>query len=185
MRRMMLLLSSAALLPILAGCPAPPPPEPPPATRSVNGLDYKTWPQLTPKPVPVAVTAWQDCRAPDPDSEFAKQSKKYGPHFSPAVRVFANPVAEAHLRSNNTNALPVGSVIVKEKLTDDKATEPHAYAAMIKREAGYDPDHGDWEYVYADLGEGGKVERGKIESCIACHTGQAKQDYLFLPYLKR
>ena len=56
-------------------------------------------------------------------------------------------------------------------------------AAMIKRESGYDPAHGDWEYRYdrrwpeADKG----VVWGKLASCIDCHARGT--DYLFRPYL--
>jgi hypothetical protein len=177
MRRLILLLSALTLLPCLAGCPSLPP-EPP--AQAAGGIDYAGWPLLTRKPIPVAAAGWMYCRAPGPDGEYTKQSKKYGPHFSPAIRVFANPAAEAHLRSGEAAQLPAGAVIVKEKLLDEKAAQPVAYAAMIKREAGYDPEHGDWEYLYHP--SGGNVERGKLESCIACHAGQAKQDYLFRSY---
>ena len=77
------------------------------------------------------------------------------------------------------------AAIVNEKLNDDDPeTKGYAYAAMIKREAGYDPAHGDWEYVYGEYGDGGRVQRGRLQSCIACHSKAAAQDYLFRTYLK-
>jgi hypothetical protein len=169
------------LLPLLAGCQAPPP-EPP--KSEVENIDYKGWASLTRKPIPVAASGWRYCRAPGPDSDYAKESKKYGPHFSPAIRVLANPAAAAHLRSREADPLPEGAVIVKEKLFTEKDTEPVAYAAMVKREAGYDPEGGDWEYVYVTSGEGGKVERGRIETCAACHVQRQASDYLFRDWEK-
>ena len=55
---------------------------------------------------------------------------------------------------------------------------------MIKREPGYDPGHGDWEYADVRLEPEKKVARGKIASCIACHDGKKNDDYLFRDYLK-
>jgi len=79
--------------------------------------------------------------------------------------------------------MPGGATIVKEKWDDERAKTPVAYAAMIKREAGYDPQHSDWEYVYATLNEKGIVERGRLKSCIDCHAAAEKRDYLFRNWL--
>src|SRR5262249_39822116 len=103
---------------------------------------------------------------------------------TPAIRVYANSVAHAHLRENRPGAMPVGSVIVKEKLPDLKDEKPFAYAGMIKREAGYDPNNGDWEYLYDPMRQGGKVERGKLTTGTACHRQAAAKDYLFRQYGK-
>jgi hypothetical protein len=78
--------------------------------------------------------------------------------------------------------MPAGATVVKVKWWVEEG-EPHAYAAMIKREPGYDPAHGDWEYVYETFGEAAKVERGKLENCIACHKLAKDRDYLFRDYL--
>jgi len=48
---------------------------------------------------------------------------------------------------------------------------------MIKRRPGYDPAHGDWEYFYFE--DANKVESGKMNSCIQCHSGAADKDYVF------
>ena len=140
-------------------------------------IDYAGWPQLTKEPVRIAPQAFRFCVA-------TPRQQKLGPHFAPAIRLYANDVAADHLREERTGPLPVGATIVKEKWWNEKAERPDAYAAMIKREAGYDPDHGDWEYLYVSLGEKEKVERGKIESCIACHARAAEKDYLFRTHLK-
>ncbi len=75
-------------------------------------------------------------------------------------------------------------MIVKEKFAAVDDARPVAYAAMIKREAGYDSGHGDWEYVYADLSSDKPPTRGRIASCIQCHKVVAKRDYVFGKHLR-
>ena len=54
---------------------------------------------------------------------------------------------------------------------------------MIKREPGFNPKSGDWEYLVFD-GSGSKVEaRGKLENCQACHAAKSETDYVFRSYL--
>jgi hypothetical protein len=80
--------------------------------------------------------------------------------------------------------MQVGATIVKEKWPGENAKQPIAYAAMIKRPPGYDAKHGNWEYVYAELDGKRRMERGRIASCIACHQGAAKRDYVFGRHLQ-
>ena len=144
------------------------------------GVDYAGWPSLTPEPIRMLDRAFIMC-------DYAAAPRKHDPHIADpegAIKVFANPAAHAHLMAKRAGALPVGAAVVKEKLAGPKADRLVAYAAMIKRDAGYDPKHGDWEYVFADLGDRGKVQRGRLANCIACHSGAASRDYLFRPYLK-
>jgi hypothetical protein len=54
---------------------------------------------------------------------------------------------------------------------------------MYKREAGYDPEGGDWEYMVLD-GLGKEVRsRGKLESCRTCHQAVADTDFVSRNYL--
>jgi len=53
---------------------------------------------------------------------------------------------------------------------------------MIKREAGFDPKFGNWEYLVAP-GDGKSIfRRGKLEQCQGCHVSMAKQDYVYRTY---
>jgi len=93
------------------------------------------------------------------------------------VRV--NPIGLEAFRARTP--VPVGTVVVKEKMTGGKVV---AVGTMTKRETGYDPDHGDWEYGYRELkADAPPPTTGKIESCVACHRLAEKKDYLFRPYL--
>ena len=64
--------------------------------------------------------------------------------------------------------------------------QPVGIAAMIKREPGYDPENGDWEYAYEKRWPEAErsVVRGKLGSCIECHKGARITDYLFRSYLR-
>jgi hypothetical protein len=127
-----------------------------------------------------------DCRAPVPFKLNADGTSPEGvesPHHVPALRYFVSP-AHANAVKAGQQPYPVGTTIVKEKLASAEAEKPFAVAAMVKRDAGYDPDHGDWEYVYTTLGEKPETQRGKLESCIQCHRIKKEEDYLYRTYLK-
>lgn len=147
-----------------------------------GAIHYSKWTALTPKPVAVHQDLFRRCeRSPATQKRIKDLQKRDGPHFVPAIKLFANPEAEKALKDDPKATLPVGGTIVKEKLDDSvKAAKLLAYGAMIKREPGYDPEHGDWEYVYADLsGAKPKIERGKIATCIQCHSIAKDRDYLY------
>jgi len=164
----------------LSGAEPPGKPNAPPNSSEAApaGIDYSGWPTLTPEPIRVPQQRNIACAPIGLDP---------GPHVAirdGAIKVFANPAAQAHLLGKRPGALPAGAAVVKEKLAGAKADRLVAYAAMIKREAAYDPKHGNWEYVFVESGGRGEVQRGKLANCIACHSGAASQDYLFRPYLK-
>jgi hypothetical protein len=167
---------------LLAGCggtPAAHSPATSPTPAAAGEIDYKGWPAVTEKPVRIAPHIFWMCYI-GPD--LLKEMDRRGPHFQPVVKVVANKEAHAAIKEKKTAAMPVGSVIVKEKFWDEKQAKPTAYAAMIKREAGYDAENGDWEYVYVTLGDEKKAERGKMKSCADCHANARGTDRLFLQY---
>lgn len=115
--------------------------------------------------------------------------KRNGPHAHTSVRIFMNEVATNAFRGRAV-MYPVGSVIVKEKqgldydlvhddgeLKRSAAKTANGVGGMIKRPAGYNPEHGDWEYFYFE--DPAKVEHGKIASCVECHRGAVATDYVF------
>jgi hypothetical protein len=109
--------------------------------------------------------------------------KRHGPHFEHFIVVRVNPGAMEEFKAVD-KPLPVGTTIIKEKDTDALAKGPPAeYGAMIKREPGYDPEHGDWEYLYVVQNPEKKVTRGKLQTCIECHSHAKDRDYVFRTYL--
>jgi len=77
---------------------------------------------------------------------------------------------------------PFGSIIVREKLLHPKAA-PELLAVMIKREAGFNPKAGDWEFLIL-TGDAAKVKsREKTGGCLECHSRSAS-DFVFRSHLR-
>lgn len=140
--------------------------------------DYEQLRLMTDKPVPIASEIFTLCSSEAIEQGAIAAQKRSGPHALTAIRVFMNDSAAAAFR-RSAEAYPPGAAIVKEKQfhATDGGEMPLAVAGMIKREAGYDLRHGDWEYFYRD--EKSQFERGKIASCIECHRNAAQMDYVF------
>lgn len=175
MRRQVVLLVGL----IGAGCgPArPTPPGPDDTSLPVFG----DWPTATPRPIPVELALWRLCR-PLPPEQGRLVRERHGPHLGEMIVVRVSPDAADAFRAGGP--LPVGAVVVKEKRWDHAAAgKPAEYAAMVKREAGYDPDHGDWEYLYVAPDRDPRVTRGRVASCIECHRAAPAGDYLYRSYL--
>lgn len=142
---------------------------------------YKDFRRLTKAPELLDSNFTDLCRPVVQPYEKAKAG--LGPHYRASVHYYANPAAAAAL-TQKQKSLPEGSVIVKTKQADnwhleEPGKEPavSGIGGMIKRKAGYDPVHGDWEYFYADATT--PFTTGKLESCVACHTKAKAEDSLF------
>jgi hypothetical protein len=176
----------------LGGCqPAatfdsPPPPTDDPNAPETLGIHYAGWPSVTGKPHPVAPVVFFMCAAPNPEQveHEERERKVHGPHYQAAIVVRVSPVGREDFMAGRL--VPVGTVVVKEKHWNERSDTPSAVAVMIKREPGYDPEHGDWEYGYEERSQTEKrrVVRGKLDSCIDCHSNARERDYLFRSYLK-
>lgn len=92
--------------------------------------------------------------------------------------IYLNTIAKkAYL--GKLSLLPIGSIILKPLYPDEQRSETSKLTIMLKMEKGYDPEHGDWWYgVYDETGMEG-YSRGKIQTCIKCHTQAKKTDYMF------
>jgi len=91
-----------------------------------------------------------------------------------------------HVFANEPAALPIfdpwgkfpeGSIVLKEKIGREDA-KPQVFTGMVKREKGYFPEMGDWEFFTADGAASKIAERGKMERCAKCHEDYAKGDYV-------
>ena len=70
----------------------------------------------------------------------------------------------------------VGSMLVK-KHASTKSAAPATTFAMVKRDSGFFPEGGDWEWVVLDA-EGRLEDRGKLASCARCHA-EGNGDWAF------
>jgi hypothetical protein len=70
--------------------------------------------------------------------------------------------------------IPVGTRLVMEH-REKKGGAPGPLMMMEKKEAGFDPRHGDWRYVAVDATE---VNDGALVPCATCHD-EAPHDHVF------
>jgi hypothetical protein len=80
-----------------------------------------------------------------------------------------------------------GTVLVKEGFMRAKpgaTLHPTFLSIMVKREKGFDPEYGDWEYIQSSpqgkvLLRGAFSAPGISTACGNCHTNVADRDYVF------
>jgi hypothetical protein len=107
---------------------------------------------------------------------------QHTPHGEHWIHVFVSP--------SGTNAItaglgmyPEGTLILKQKFLDAAGTKTEFYTGMRKRERGYNPDLGDWEFFTLDSTGYTVTARGKIESCMDCHAQYKASDFVSRRYL--
>ena len=149
----------------LIGCSA----EPRPGSTDALVAGYKDLKLMTPEPVLVDPELTMLCVKPTAEQVRAAREAS-GPHAQAEINVYMNRRA-AEAFEQRAERYPVGSIIVKEKLYLSEGL-----GGMIKRAAGYDPEHGDWEYFFKDSNG---IETGRISSCRHCHSAAAARDYVF------
>lgn len=112
----------------------------------------------------------------------APSSQQAAPHIQYYLTVYVNDLGKPVVAESKPK-FPVGTVLVKEKLSTPTTPKPELLTAMVKLEPGYDPEHGDWEY-FVLAGDARKITaRGKLETCRSCHDARKDTDYAFLSYL--
>ena len=149
-----------------------------PAPELIAG--YRQWTRVNPKPELVVAQNSLLCAIP---LASAAPGSPHGP--DKYITVYVNEIGRHAMMEEKTPHFPQGSVVIKEKLTTATSTNPELLTVMIKREAGYNPDSGDWEYLVFD-GSGKTVQaRGKLENCQSCHKMDQDTDYISRSYLPR
>ena len=149
----------------------------------VEPTTFSAWPSVTEHPVPVGSYLWILCRPPTLEEARAlkEEEKLHGPHAGYSIVVRVSPEAVAAFRAGDR--LPLGAVVIKEKYADRQASGPlREYAVMVKRDPGYDPAGGDWEYAYVTLAPKRAVKRGRLAACAGCHASARQRDFLFGSY---
>jgi cytochrome P460 len=158
--------------------------------------DPNLWTQVNEQPHYLSSTVDSLCRITHRrDFEF---ERKRNPHASTYITVYVNKIGREAMFATGAPRFPEGSVIVKEKIEKPlnpdglnigpkeplENLRPSLYTLMIKREPGYNPAVGDWEFAVTS-GKDFRIEAsGKLESCQACHLEKRDQDFVFRYYLK-
>ncbi len=173
MRRVPVLAAVCAALLVQPGLAAAPDGAAEQASAQAIVKNYKAYPRLTREPREVSRRLAMLCRVLAPE-EIAQDREQYGPHSLAWVHVYANKAAAAEL-ARSRRQFPVGAVIIKEKLGEQQAVA--GIGAMQKMPPGYDPEGGDWQYVYVD--ESGKLAQGRLENCRTCHMRAKERDHVY------
>jgi hypothetical protein len=183
MSRKMIVLTAICLVLVLSAAitlrSRSPEPERPTDHTQIAGdkliAGYKQWTRVNPDPMRVSPQAAILCAIALPAA---------GPHGPDKfITVYVNDIGRHAMMEEKTPLFPQGSIIVKEKLTTSQSTTPELLTVMIKRERGYNPESGDWEYMVVD-GTGQTVQaRGKLENCQTCHLMDKDTDYVSRKYL--
>ena len=153
----------------------------PPVVEGISVAGYKQWKKVNPEPYNADILTWTSCTR----IVFSPKINVSDPHMNKYISVFVNPEGETAMTEQKKMKFPVGSVIVKEKLTAYESLSPVLLTVMRKREKGYDPSAGDWEYAVFN-GEGTQIQaQGKLQNCQKCHAKWKDQDFVsraYLPY---
>lgn len=150
-------------------------------TRVIDEIkDYKTWTRVNPQPVNMDAAVAQLCAAP-----VGPQAADKNPHLHKFITVYVNETGRRAMLEESKPEFPQGSVIVKEKLSAKDSTSPELLTVMIKREKGFNPENGDWEFMVTN-GTGSETQaRGKLASCQACHVSMSANDFTYRTYLPK
>ncbi len=108
-------------------------------------------------------------------------------HGNRFVNNYANPVAaRVYARSLNGEAMPTGSVLVKDSFTVTNEGEVFVGALFImeKLAAGKRPAYGDWRYIMilpdgSLFGDSEGSDAPRMGFCDGCHAAVARNDRLF------
>jgi hypothetical protein len=152
--------------------------EKPSGSELIEG--YRKWTRLNPEPAFLPSRIAIQCAAPT-----AEQIRldKTDPHRDKFITVYVNDVGKSPMTTQLNPVFPQGSVIVKEKLPAKDSSSPELLTVMIKREPGFNPENGDWEYMAVD-GAGKVVQaRGKLANCQTCHITRKETGYVYRNYL--
>ena len=153
-----------------------------PTPQAAPYADYKTWTALFDAPRNVSMQLMMLCRTMT-EAEQAYVNSEHAEFF---VQVYVNPVGENAMKQNGARVFPQGTVIVKEKFTQDtRVPNARAQAAglgvMVKHAPGFDPQGGDWEYLYVDRSGLVVTDQKQMQDCRACHLQARERDAVYYP----
>ena len=84
-----------------------------------------------------------------------------------------------------------GTVVLKENylLENGVPQQPSTVTLMIKRQPGYDPSAGDWQYIQFDaagriLADGNSKNSATSIICAECHHNMVDRDYIFSTFYR-
>ena len=142
--------------------------------------DKSLWNRVNDEPYYLTSNLNIQCAAPT--AADYKRQRENNPHKSAFITVYVNSAGKDAMLTQKSPRFPEGSVIVKQKL-DAKERKPILYTIMRKREAGYNPQLGDWEFSVVGANGTEVLAKGKLENCQSCHLGEGTSDFVFRDYV--
>ncbi|HEU4510107.1 MAG TPA: cytochrome P460 family protein [Pyrinomonadaceae bacterium] len=156
-----------------------PQPDPTP-TGSEFVAGYRGWTRVNPEPVVMPSFIAIACFIPSAKQLELEESN---PHKDKFITVYVNDTGKKSMMEQLEAKYPQGSIIVKEKLSSKDSATPELLTAMIKREPGFNPASGDWEWMVVDGSGTSVLARGKLTNCQECHQQYKGGDYVSRNYL--
>jgi len=104
-------------------------------------------------------------------------------HNNKYIDVYVNSVGKDEMLTKKNPVFPVGTVVVKEKFSERESATPELLTVMIKREKGFNPEVGDWEFMTVNGATTEVTARGELENCQSCHVDYKRTDYITRTYL--
>ena len=141
---------------------------------------YRQWALVNPTPVIMDRRAAAACAI-----VLQSDTTSLNPHSTRYISVYVNRLGQEAMMKHLNPVFPEGSIIVKEKFVNQFARKPELLTVMVKRNQGYHPNTGDWEYLVTDGAASHVEERGKLERCNTCHASYKDTDYVTRTYLPR
>lgn len=132
--------------------------------------------RVTPMQVDMAAEVVSRCNI----DAVARENHVENPHVKAKFHTYANASAALPI-FDPWGKFPAGALLLKEKFSDAGTTQ--LFTGMWKREAGYFPEVGDWEFFTADGTASKIVERGKLPRCAGCHEKWVKGDHVSRDYI--
>ena len=147
-------------------------------TRAEDIANYKSWMLVNPIPVKMDKATAKLCDDIRDEILRGKQS----PHNDKYISVYVNDLGKKSMLEELDPEFPIGTIIVKEKLTKPDSKTPELLTVMVKHKDGLDKDNGDWEFLTFD---GSATKKTKVDatSCRSCHSTYDYQDFVVRNYL--
>ena len=159
-------------------------PPPSPSTDALHLRNLERYVKITERPFEMHDSTALLCKAPVAPDEVP--SNPHEPTYPKAAfcNVYVNAVAKDVILSG-TGQYPVGSVVIKSKLSSVDDTTPDLFTVMQKMPSGYDRERGDWKYIVVDGATYRQLAAGRIDSCIDCHEHYKATDFVTREYLTK
>jgi hypothetical protein len=105
-----------------------------------------------------------------------------GPHADRWIDVYVTRSGSAAM-TNGRGTYPKSTMILKRKYRDQDGKTTELFTGMLKREKGYNPEAGDWQFFVLDSRGEEVTEFGRLVSCMNCHAAFKNSDFVSRKYV--